>query len=359
MLYSEKKLKLIAALVLLYPYSKELRKVKKQGFSLESLIEWSAERLKEIGFSSKLILKLERDYKKIAYEEIKKAQTKGAEIICSFDKDYPQYLKEIYNPPSILYCLGDKSLLKSPCLAVVGSRKASSYGIKATQEMITPLSDSDLTIISGMAYGIDSFAHKNSLNSGIKTIGVNAAGLNKLYPSGNWRLAEEIAQKGLIISELPMDTLARPFLFPLRNRIIVGLSKAVLVVECGMKSGSFITANLALEENRELLAVPAPFFSRLTGCNELIKRGAQLIDSFEEILAIYNIKYKGSREEENILIDEKEKKILDLMSDFELKDIDYFVERLNMPVAEILSILMNLILKNFVLKESGGYVRIK
>jgi len=174
------------------------------------------------------------------------------------DKDYPYRLREIPNPPYVLYYIGDISILNDECIAVVGTRKPSAYGKEITEKFVKALAKEKFCIVSGLAYGVDTIAHQITLNEKAKTIAVLASGLDNIYPAENERLAEKIVESGgCLVSEYYIGTKSDSFRFPIRNRIISGLSLGVLVTQASQKSGSLITANYAIEQNRELFVIPA------------------------------------------------------------------------------------------------------
>lgn len=203
-------------------------------------------------------------------------------------QDYPEQLKEIYGPPLKLYVLGNKQVLKEKSIAIVGARKATEYGKNVAMKISRQLSEKGINIISGLAVGIDSFAHLGTLQENClgKTIAVLGSGLDTIYPKENIELARQIIKAGgCLVSEYQVGTSASKLNFPQRNRIISGLSKGVLVVEAGEKSGSLITAEFALEQGREVFAIPGNINKENSkGTNNLIKQGAKLITSCEEIL---------------------------------------------------------------------------
>lgn len=202
--------------------------------------------------------------------------------------DYPEQLKNIYDPPLRLYVLGNKAILKEKGIAIVGTRNPTEYGKKVAIQFAKQLSEKGINIISGLAVGIDTCAHLGNLQvyDKAKTIAVLGNGLDEIYPKGNINLAKQIIKSGgCIISEYPIGTKPERINFPQRNRIISGLSKGVLVIEAREKSGSLITADFALEQGREVFAVPGDM-GKLTsvGTNNLIKQGAKLVTTYEEIL---------------------------------------------------------------------------
>jgi len=209
----------------------------------------------------------------------------GAQLITVNDARYSDRLREIFDPPPVLFARGNVALLSSVCLAVVGTRHPTTYGVAATERLSGDLARAGLTIVSGMARGIDTAAHRSCLAAGGYTIAVLGCGVDVVYPSENRRLAAEIAANGLILSEFPMESTAFPQNFPIRNRIISGLSTGLLVVEGAQYSGSGITAKLALDQGRELFAVPGNITSKMSwGPNLLIKQGARLIQDWNDVV---------------------------------------------------------------------------
>lgn len=221
----------------------------------------------------------------VALAELKAGRTAGARLLLKGDPGYPRTLAEIADAPPLVWCLGDPTLLARPMVALVGARNASSLGARMARKLAEGLGTAGVTVVSGLARGIDTAAHLAALPTG--TVAVMAGGVDHVYPSENAELAREIAQKGLRLSEQPigLHPLARHF--PLRNRIISGLATAVVVVEAAARSGSLITARAALDQGREVLAVPGhPFDARASGCNMLIRDGATLVRGVEDVLAL-------------------------------------------------------------------------
>jgi len=203
------------------------------------------------------------------------------------DSDYPAILKEIPDPPEILYAIGQRKFLtdSAPVLAVVGTRKMTVYGKTAASNIVFALARLGVIIVSGLATGIDTVAHQAALAANGKTIAVLASGVDVVYPPENSGLYRQISEKGLLLSEFPPGTLPKPRYFPQRNRIVSGLSLGVLVVEGPLKSGSLITAKLALDQGREVFAVPGPITSpNSRGTSYLIKNGAMVVESAEDIM---------------------------------------------------------------------------
>jgi DNA processing protein len=206
-------------------------------------------------------------------------------ILTLADTDYPQQLLELPDPPPLLYVKGRHELLNRPALAIVGSRNATAQGIANAEQFAHALSDAGLTIISGLALGIDTAAHRGGLAGVASTIAVVGTGLDIIYPARNRDLAHDIAVRGALVSEFPLGTPALGNNFPRRNRVISGLARGCLVVEAALQSGSLITARLANEQGREVFALPGSIHSPLAkGCHQLIKQGAKLVDNANDIL---------------------------------------------------------------------------
>ena len=210
-------------------------------------------------------------------------------IVTFADSNYPQKLLEISNPPAVLYAIGNLHWLNHPTIAIVGSRSATPQGEKNAEEFAKSLCEQGLCVISGMALGIDGAAHRGSLKANGATIAVVGTGLDIVYPARHRDLAHKIAEGGLILSEFPLGTPSKAQNFPRRNRLISGLSLGCLVVEANIDSGSLITARLAAEQGREVFAIPGSIHSPVTkGCHQLIKQGAKLVESVQDILEEIN-----------------------------------------------------------------------
>jgi len=206
-------------------------------------------------------------------------------LVTLADNTYPKALLEIPDPPPLLYVKGRVELLNAPSMAIIGSRNASPQGMKNAEEFACALSNDGFCIVSGMALGIDGAAHRGALRGGASTIAVVGTGLDIVYPARHRDLAHDIAQQGTLVSEFPLGTPSRAQNFPRRNRIISGLARDCLVVEANVQSGSLITARLATEQGREVFALPGSIHSPLSkGCHLLIKQGAKLVDSIQDIL---------------------------------------------------------------------------
>lgn len=222
--------------------------------------------------------------------EMEKLERLGVQVLTWHDAGYPPRLKEIYDYPPLLYVKGSLLPKDEWCLAVVGTRRATAYGRQVTEEITSDLARSNITTASGLARGIDSIAHHAALDAGGRSIAVFACGLDIVYPVENTNLVQRISQQGAQISEYPLGTKPRAEHFPRRNRILSGISLGVLVVEAGVTSGALITANLALEQNREVLAIPGSILSPASkGTNRLIQEGARLVRDYRDILEELNL----------------------------------------------------------------------
>lgn len=223
--------------------------------------------------------------------ELEKLNRLGVSVTMLRSADYPRLLKEIYAPPPLLYYRGTLPGPTELLLAVVGSRKMSAYGRQITEQLVAALAAAGCTIVSGLALGIDGLAHQTTLQSGGKTIAVLGSGLDVVYPAANRSLAAQIVERGgAVVSEFPLGTEALKFNFPIRNRTIAGLSAGVLVTEAGDRSGALITAAHALEQNREVLAVPADITRpNAGGTNQLLKAGARVVTAPSDVFELFGI----------------------------------------------------------------------
>ena len=286
---------------------------------------------------------------------------KKINIVTFNDYNYPELLKYIYDPPIILYVKGNL-MENENCIGIVGSRKASSYGIEMSKKLARELSNYDITIISGMARGIDSIAHKASIEAKGRTIAVLGCGLDIVYPPENFRLEEEIIQNGAVISEYPIGTKPLQWNFPERNRIISGISKGIIVVEAREKSGSLITAKYALEQGRDVFAVPGNANAYCSiGTNKLIKDGAKLVTSAEDVLEdiswFDDIKEFKIKNYENIYkgLDVNEIRIIESLR-IENRNIEGIKKETGYNIDFLQAILLSLELKNIIKKDlSGNY----
>lgn len=229
----------------------------------------------------KKLINLEEEWEKLINNQV--------DLILISDNKYPLPLKEIHQPPLGLYIKGEL-INELPKIAIVGTRKSTNYGKQITEKLARELSEAGVVVVSGLAEGIDTFSHKSTIEAGGQTIAVLGTGFNRIFPSFNIKLAEKISKNGCLISQYYPDTIGARHQFPARNKIISGISIGVVVVEAPEKSGALITAKIALEQNREVFAIPGSVFSQNSiGPNELIKQGAKLVSSIEDILIELNL----------------------------------------------------------------------
>jgi len=264
--------------------------------------------------------------------------------------NYPDLLIEIPKPPAELYARGEIDSWKKPCVAIVGTRKATSYGLKVARDLARDLAGLNITIVSGLALGIDTEAHKGAIEAGGKTIAVLGSGINQVYPAVNRSLAERIVESGgALISELPPEHPPEKWTFPQRNRIIAGLSQMTLVIEAPEKSGALITAYLALEYNRDVGAVPGEITSiNSSGTNNLIRLGASLIRSSEDILNVLGIN-QGTIMLDNL--DKIEKVILQCLAKPQMAD--EILKATGAPL-EVMNQKLSMLELNGIIKNEGG-----
>jgi len=297
-----------------------------------------------------------------AQREIERLQKKRYSLLTLEDADYPQYLREIFDPPLVLYCAGKVEALKGPAVSIVGARKPSAYGRAVAERLALDLAARGLVIVSGMARGIDSIAHWGALEGG-RTVAVLGSGLENIYPKENRALFHKIAEDGAVVSEFPLDSPPFGFHFPIRNRIISGLSLALVVVEASKRSGSLISARLALEQNREVMAVPGTTTSELSqGTNWLIQTGAKLVSSWEDVVEEFPsplreelLSQKEEEREKLPAMSPQEEKLFALIKPDSLTHIDTLVEETEFSVSEVLSILLSLELRGVILQSPGKY----
>lgn len=265
--------------------------------TLENAWQADSVELTKAELNKSIVEKIIRQRPKINLDfEMERLDKEGIKLITIQDKDYPILLKEIYAPPALLYVRGKIPPGNNIGLGIVGSRQLSFYGQQTTPPLTAKLAQAGITIISGLAKGIDTLAHQATLEVGGQTIAVLGCGIDdkSVYPYSNRQLAERIAKNGgAVISEFPIGTQPLPQHFPQRNRIISGLSKGILVIEATKRSGALITAQNALEQNRDVFAIPGSVFSKNSfGPNNLIKMGAKLVNQVDDILQEFNLPTK-------------------------------------------------------------------
>lgn len=291
-------------------------------------------------------------------KEWQRLQNLGLDVWRLRSPDYPPLLKTISRPPPVLYTCGRWQEDDQLAIAIVGSRRCTFYGREVAARLARELAGLGFTIVSGLALGIDTQAHRGALEANGRTIAVLGCGLNISYPPGNRDLRDRIASSGVVISEFPLDAAPLPQNFPQRNRIISGLSLGTVVVEAPEKSGALITANYALEQNREVFAVPGNIGSPYSrGCHLLIKDGAKLVESVADILdelAVRPVSRETAGEETEPDLSPQERRLLDLVP-YQPQHIDEIIRLSGLPAEDIWTCLLNLELKGCLRQLPGKY----
>ena len=291
-----------------------------------------------------------------ADQEIEKAFRQETDILTFFDERYPAFLKEIHDPPILLFVKGKLPSSQKLNIAIVGSRLASSYGLKMAESIAHDLAAAGLVVVSGLAQGIDTAAHRGALKAKGLTLAVLGGGISRLYPAENKKMAAEIVQAGALISEYPMDMEPKPGYFPMRNRIISGLSRAVLVAEAREKSGALITVDQALEQGREVYALPGPADSaKSEGSNRLLKQGAHFVTGAEDILQDFHVTSAGNKRNKRIPVTEEESQLLDFLEGEAPMHMDDIVAKSKMAAVKTMVLLSGLALKGAVRELPGKY----
>ena len=322
------------------------------------------ETLKECGLTDKLIDKINgfNNWAKID-EAIERAEKSDIKIICQGNPDYPELLTNIYSPPIVLYVKGDTELLHRPSVAIVGSRTPTTYGRSMAEKLSAELASSGLIIVSGLAMGIDTHAHKAALDIGGYTGAIFGNGIDIVYPNDNRKLAERVSQNGFCLSEFPFGTPPEKFNFPRRNRIISGLSLAVVVVEAAARSGALVTANIAAEQGKDVFAVPGPADSpKSDGTIKLIKDGAYVATCAEDILQNlgWDVSGKSSLADKKTVeikveLEPEEQRVCDMITTGPLH-FDELVRNLNLPTSKLSGILLKLELAGLITRRPGNYL---
>lgn len=338
-----------------------------QHGSLGQLFNQPESQLKAYGLTDNQINHIKSPDQALIDDMLAWSKAPGHHVINIHDERYPDSLKSIGNPPKVLFLKGDIDFLYQPQIAMVGSRSPSAAGRKIAENFAEHLSSNGLTITSGLARGIDGASHKGALQGIGSTIAVVATGLDRVYPAEHRALAHQISEQGLIISEQPLGTAPHAGLFPLRNRIISGLSLGVLVVEAAIKSGTLITARHALEQNKEVFAIPGSIHNpAVKGCHALIKQGAKLVETADDILEELQILVKNdssgdTTRENQVKIqnqpDPDYQKLLSCMG-FDPVDVDTIVQCTGFNAASVASMLLILELQGDIVAKNGLYTRL-
>lgn len=301
------------------------------------------------------------DAKEFARERAWLAQP-GHRLLTWADADYPPLLRQIHDPPSTLYVLGEPRLLMRPQLAIVGARNATPGGAESARAFAQTLAQAGLAITSGLALGIDAAAHRGALEAGGVTIAIAGTGLDRVYPARHRELAHAIAERGAIVSELALGTPPAKENFPVRNRLISGLSLGVLVVEAALQSGSLITARLAAEHGREVFAIPGSIHSPLArGCHALIRQGAKLVETAADVLEelgalarfVQQVPTAPEADARPSDLSASMRRLLDCLG-FDPAGVDTLVERSGLTADAVSSMLLQLELQGFVTTCPGG-----
>ena len=330
------------------------------------IVDASNSQLEAAGLSSEQISQIKNPNLEQLEKELEWSEQPGNHLLCYDDNAYPVLLRQTANHPPLLYVSGNIDLLSNPQIAIVGSRNCSPGGAKTALDFASYLSRSGLTITSGMANGIDAQAHLGALASTGQTIAVIGTGLDRIYPAANKQLAYDIHEHGLLVSEFPLGTGPRSENFPRRNRIISGLSLATLVVEATGRSGSLITAHQAIEQGREVFAIPGSIHNpQARGCHKLIRDGARLVEKASDIIDELGslLGFIAEQQEEigksdTIHLDPESQKLLNAIG-FDPVTSDELVERSGLTIDKLSSMLVVLELNDFIQSAPGGcYVRI-
>jgi len=323
---------------------------------LEAAWRADAHELREAGLDRRAIENLLATRAGISLdEEVERVARREAHVLTWDDAAYPPQLRNIYSPPPLLYVKGEILPEDEWAVAVVGTRRATVYGREATRQIAGDLARNRITIVSGLARGIDAQAHRAALDAGGRTIAVLGCGIDIIYPSENRKLAQEIVERGALITEYPLGTPPEGGNFPPRNRIISGLALGTLIVEAGEDSGALITADYALEQGREVFAVPGNIFNRGSGgTNKLIQQGAKLVLSAQDVLEELNLTMVSQQIEVREIVPENEtESILLQYISSEPIHVDEIKQATGLPMATVSSTLAMMELKGMV-RQVGG-----
>lgn len=332
-----------------------------KNHSLESLFGLSHQQLLQLGLSANQATNLlHTNWQQIThYEQL--ILHNNITVISIFDAAYPEDLKQIASAPLLLFCKGDVSLLTSPQIAIVGSRNATPTGLEIAAEFAYQLTLAGITITSGMARGIDGAAHKGALAGSGKTIAVLGTGVDIYYPKQHKLLTNQVLEQGLLLSEFLPGTAANAHNFPRRNRIISGLSLGVLIVEAEIKSGSLITVRYALEQNKEVFAVPGSIKNPLAQASHfLIKQGAKLVENVSDILDEVSFAYQSgflTPEQSTQTNKDSQCEVLNSIG-FEVTSVDDIVRRAQWPIDKVQARLLDLELDDQIERVLDGYIRL-
>ncbi len=305
-----------------------------------------------------------RTSKSTAEEELQRCRAAGYQLLFEESDAYPSLLREMPDPPALLYCKGEILPEDELAVAIVGSRKCTHYGLQQAEKMAAALARAGVTVVSGLARGIDQAAHRGALKAGGRTIAVMATGLSHIYPPEHRELSEQVSAQGALVTEFPLDQAPVAGLFPQRNRIISGLSMGVLLIEAGRKSGALHTARHAYEQGRDVFAVPGRIdHPASAGCHDLIRDGAMLVRSVEDVLeglspAKTPVKVSENREvhtPRELSLSDFERDVLNLVT-LEPQHLNEIVQSSNLDSSRILSTLTVLEMRKVVKRLPGGFL---
>lgn len=335
------------------------------GNSLSRLFELSDQALQEQGFRPGLAKKLDSVTDEMINQDLEWFDSDRKHLIPITSKDYPALLKEIPDPPKLLFVHGEKNLLSRHQIAIVGSRNPTAQGKENTREFAKTLASAGAVITSGMALGVDGIAHQAALDKGQSTIAVVGTGLDRIYPARHKDLAIQISEQGALVSEFALGTPVKASNFPVRNRIICGMSLGTLVVEAAIRSGSLITARLAMEQGREVFAIPGSIHNTLArGCHSLIKQGAKLVETAEEIieelgaLATWQTEHNQQTETQEFVLEKEYQDMLKFVDD-STTSVDTIIQRSGLEIEVVSHMLLLLELNNYIASVPGGYQRVR
>ena len=324
---------------------------------LEELFRLTADQMEQAGLPRKLAIAITTFDLHLVEADWRWQEAPRHFLITWCDPEYPPLLKEIHDPPPVLYAIGNLSCFQQPTIAMVGTRKPSIIGSKTAWRFAFELAGKNITIVSGLALGIDAQAHSGCLEAEGKTIAVMGTGIDCVYPPRHAKLAAQIGEYGLLLSELPLKSPPIAGHFPRRNRIISVLSLSTLVVEAAIRSGSLITARLALEQNRDVLAIPGSIYnSQASGCHYLLQQGAKLVTSSKDVLDELGISYEQEATELALTLARENKNLVKCMG-FEVTTVDQVMARSGLTVEKVVCELAELELQGLVKAVPGGYMR--
>lgn len=338
--------------------SRTIQKLLHRWPALKDLFSLSLVDLEEAGLPKKMAMAIHQFNLNTVDADFQWEKKSNHHLITWDDAAYPPCLKEIHDPPAVLYAVGDPGCLQQTALAIVGTRKPSVSGRETAWHFAHQLAAHPVTIISGLAYGIDAEAHAGCLAAKGRTIAVMGTGIDRVYPHAHLRLAAQITENGLLLTEFPLNSAPTAGHFPRRNRIISGLSLATLVVEAAIKSGSLITARLALEQNRDVLAIPGSIHNlQATGCHHLLQQGAKLVTSIQDVLEELRIESHAKKgKESGVALGTSNKNLVQCVG-FEITTIDQIMQRSGLCVEQVACNLAQLELQGLVQAVPGGYTR--